>query len=76
MNNGMLASGLFSETTPHEIEVEICGSAGRVRLSCLRFDGFEFLPADAAPGPRDMLVLNHSPGGNGAVVCSGCLTVT
>jgi len=50
MDNGMLASGLFSETTPHEIEVEICGSAGRVRLSCLRFDGFEFLPADAAPG--------------------------
>jgi hypothetical protein len=30
----------------------------------------------AATGPRDVLVLNHSPGGNGAVVCSGCLTVT
>lgn len=50
MENGILASGLFSETTPHEIEVEICGTAGRVRLSCLRFDGFEFVPAGAAPG--------------------------
>lgn len=50
MENGMLASGLFSETTPHEIEVEICGTAGRIRLGCLRFDGFQFLAAGAAPG--------------------------
>ncbi|MCX7823936.1 MAG: Gfo/Idh/MocA family oxidoreductase [Verrucomicrobiae bacterium] len=50
MDNGMLASGLFSETTPHEIEIEICGTAGRARLGCLRFDGFEFLPAGTAPG--------------------------
>jgi myo-inositol 2-dehydrogenase/D-chiro-inositol 1-dehydrogenase len=69
MENGMLASGLFSETTPHEIEVEICGNAGRVRLNCLRFDGFEFLPAGAAPGQlpprlnRFFNFLRELPGG-------------
>jgi predicted dehydrogenase len=69
MENGMLASGLFSETTPHEIEVEICGNAGRLRLGCLRFDGLEFLPANAAPGqlqPRLRNIANllrELPGG-------------
>jgi Tol biopolymer transport system component len=32
--------------------------------------------ADAAPGPRDVRVTNHSPGGEAVETCSGCLTVT
>lgn len=31
---------------------------------------------DAPTGPHDVVVLNHSPGGNAAVVCFGCLSVT
>jgi predicted dehydrogenase len=55
MENGMIATGLLSETAPHEIEVEVCGDGGRMRLDCGRFDGFELLPAGTAPtepGPR------------------------
>lgn len=50
MKNGMLASGLCSERAPHEIEVEISGTGGRLRLGCQRFEGFEFHPAGTAPG--------------------------
>lgn len=50
MANGMLASGLCSERAPNEIEVEISGTGGRLRLGCLRFEGFEFHPAGTAPG--------------------------
>ncbi len=53
LENGMLASGTFSETTPHEIEIEVCGTGGRLRAGCLRSDGWEFLPGDAAPGRID-----------------------
>lgn len=50
MRNGMLASGLFSEAAAHEIEMEVCGKAGRLRAGCLRADGLEFVPGDSAPG--------------------------
>ena len=50
MKNGALASGLCSERAPHEIEVEISGTAGRLRVGCQRFEGFEFHPASSAPG--------------------------
>lgn len=50
LKNGMLASGLCSERTPHEIEVEISGTGGRLRLGCQRFEGYEFHPAGTAPG--------------------------
>ena len=49
MENGMLASAQLSETTPHEIEVDICGDGGRMRIDCGRFDGFEIIPAGAQP---------------------------
>ena len=53
MENGMLATAVLSETTPHAIEVEICGDGGRMRIDCGRFDGFELIPAGAAPSePR------------------------
>ncbi|MBI5397560.1 MAG: Gfo/Idh/MocA family oxidoreductase [Verrucomicrobia bacterium] len=69
MKNGMLASGLCSERTPHEIEVEISGTAGRLRMGCQRFEGFEFHPAGSAPGqigPRWNVLKNflaELPGG-------------
>jgi predicted dehydrogenase len=50
MANGLLASGLCSERAPHEIEVEVSGTAGRLRVGCQRFEGFEFHPAGTAPG--------------------------
>jgi predicted dehydrogenase len=50
MAGGVLASGQFSERTSHEIEIEICGSGGRLRVGCQRFDGFSFFPAGSAPG--------------------------
>lgn len=39
--NGMLAEATISERTSHDIEVEVCGDAGRLRVSCQRFDGLE-----------------------------------
>lgn len=39
--NGVLASAQLSERSGHELQVEVCGSEGRVRVSGVRFDGFE-----------------------------------
>jgi predicted dehydrogenase len=39
--NGMLASVALSERTGHDIELELCGDRGRLRLACQRFDGLE-----------------------------------
>lgn len=50
MDNNVLASGVFSERTSHEIEIEIYGREGRLRISCSRFDGLEFYPANGLPG--------------------------
>lgn len=50
MSNGTLGSGVFSERTSHEIEAEICGAGGRLRVGCQRFDGLEFFPVGSAPG--------------------------
>lgn len=48
--NGMMGSGVFSERTSHEIELEICGDQGRLRLSCLKFDGLSFFTHRDIPG--------------------------
>lgn len=39
--NGMTAEALVSERTSHEIEIEVAGDLGRLRVSCQRFDGLE-----------------------------------
>jgi predicted dehydrogenase len=39
--NGVLACARLSERTAHDTHLEICGSAGRIRVSGQRFDGFE-----------------------------------
>lgn len=50
MANSVLATGFFSERTGHDSEVYLYGRAGRLRVSCLRFDGLEFFPAASVPG--------------------------
>jgi predicted dehydrogenase len=50
MTNGVLATGSFSEATSHDIELEISGTRGRLRVSCLRFEGFEWTPTQGTPG--------------------------
>ena len=39
--NGMLASASISERSSHEVEIQIAGDRGRLRLACQRFDGLE-----------------------------------
>jgi predicted dehydrogenase len=39
--NGALASARVSERTAHDMQVEICGTEGRLRVAGQRFDGFE-----------------------------------
>jgi myo-inositol 2-dehydrogenase/D-chiro-inositol 1-dehydrogenase len=39
--NGALASARLSERTAHDMQVEICGTEGRLRVAGQRFDGFE-----------------------------------
>jgi predicted dehydrogenase len=41
LSNGMLAEAVVSERTSHDIEFEVCGDQGRLRVSCQRFDGLE-----------------------------------
>jgi myo-inositol 2-dehydrogenase / D-chiro-inositol 1-dehydrogenase len=56
LSNGILASAVFSERTTEDIEVEICGLAGRLRVSCARVEGLAFYPAGSNPAsPRARL---------------------
>ena len=56
MTNGVLATALLSERTSHQIEIEVAGSEGRLRIDCLRFEGLEWLPLKVPPGsPRARL---------------------
>ncbi len=50
MSSGSVATAVFSEKTSHNIEVEICGTEGRLAIQCLRFDGLEFFPKTGVPG--------------------------
>ncbi len=50
LDNGVLAAAMISERSSHQIEVEILGRGGRLRLDCLRFDGLEFTEAAGVPG--------------------------
>ncbi len=45
-----LASATLSERTGHEMEVEVCGSGGRLRVSGVRFDGYERYGRRETPG--------------------------
>jgi predicted dehydrogenase len=50
LNNGMLASALFSFSTSANSELEIFGEAGRLLISLYRFDGLEFCARTSYPG--------------------------
>jgi len=39
--SGVPFSGTFSERASHQMEFEIYGSRGRIKIDCLRFDGLE-----------------------------------
>jgi len=41
LSNGMNAEAIVSERTSHDIEIEVSGDQGRLRVSCQRFDGLE-----------------------------------
>lgn len=56
MANGVLVSAVLSERANHDVELEISGDAGRLRVSLIRFEGLELLPAGAmASDPRQRL---------------------
>jgi myo-inositol 2-dehydrogenase / D-chiro-inositol 1-dehydrogenase len=56
MANGVLVSAVLSERANHDVELEICGDAGRLRVSLIRFEGLEYYPAGAmASDPRQRL---------------------
>jgi myo-inositol 2-dehydrogenase / D-chiro-inositol 1-dehydrogenase len=48
--DGVMVSSTFSERESRNDEVEIYGQAGHLRVSCYRFDGFEYFPAAVHPG--------------------------
>lgn len=48
--NGALVSSTFSEGESRNDEIEIYGQMGRLKISCYRFDGFEYFPPEAHPG--------------------------
>jgi myo-inositol 2-dehydrogenase/D-chiro-inositol 1-dehydrogenase len=47
MEHGVLLSGVFAERANHDVEIEIFGEGGRLRVSLVRFEGLEFVPAGA-----------------------------
>jgi myo-inositol 2-dehydrogenase / D-chiro-inositol 1-dehydrogenase len=49
MTNGVLVSAVFSERANHDLEFEICGKAGRLRVSLIRFEGFEYYATETMP---------------------------
>jgi predicted dehydrogenase len=50
LSNGVLAASLFSLSAGDANEVEVYGQGGRLRVSCHRFDGLEFLPTSSFAG--------------------------
>lgn len=50
MANGVLATSVFSERTSDSNEIEVYGRAGRLRVSCYRFDGLEYCSSASLPG--------------------------
>jgi predicted dehydrogenase len=56
MENGVLVSAMLSERASHDVELEISGEAGRLRVSLVRFEGLEYFAAGTmASDPRHRL---------------------
>jgi myo-inositol 2-dehydrogenase / D-chiro-inositol 1-dehydrogenase len=50
LDNGVLATAVTSERTSHDIDIEIAGAAGRMRVACQRFDGLEIFGVKETSG--------------------------
>lgn len=50
LEDGTLATAVFTFTTSPNSEIEIYGERGRLLVSCYRFDGLEFIGATRYPG--------------------------
>ena len=50
LDNGVLASGVFTFRSGPNSEVEIFGELGRLLISLYKFDGLEFFPRSIYPG--------------------------
>jgi predicted dehydrogenase len=50
MANGTLATALITERSRQDIEIDIHGTEGQIRIASLRYDGFQHDPASARPG--------------------------
>jgi myo-inositol 2-dehydrogenase / D-chiro-inositol 1-dehydrogenase len=50
MDNGLLATAVFSQQTTAGNEIDIYGQSGHLRVSCYRFDGLEFNSISTASG--------------------------
>jgi predicted dehydrogenase len=50
LSDGLLASSTFSESHSMNDDIEVYGHAGGLRISCYRFDGFEYVAPAAHPG--------------------------
>ena len=50
MENGVVATSVFSERTSASNAVEIHGRKGRLEVSCYQFDGLRFYPLASVPG--------------------------
>jgi len=50
LSGGILASATLSERAPHQIEVEVTGRDGRLRIDCLRFEGLGLSSHSDLPG--------------------------
>ncbi len=50
LEGGVAATLMLSERSPHQIEIEICGRLGRLRVDCLRFEGLELSTHRDVPG--------------------------
>jgi predicted dehydrogenase len=63
MTNGVVVSAVLSERANHDVELEICGDAGRLRVSLIRFEGLEYYPAGTMasdPGRRLARLVNFA----------------
>jgi predicted dehydrogenase len=55
-DNGVLGSAVFSERATEDIEFEVCGAGGRLRVACGRVEGLTFHPVGTDPAsPRARL---------------------
>jgi len=50
LDGGIAATAMLDERAPHQIEIEICGRDGRLRVDCLRFEGLELSTHRDVPG--------------------------